>query len=163
MENEIIQYEPEKIQLPILENKIIEVGSLLINHSAHNRDEGRRIRDLIYNEIAELKQEHEKDLEEYRVKYDSIMAIEDCKLRFETLKYLPKPRRPAITFLLAELNRALEVTVISSDNIVKFVDALAKIKAAKKNTDEFDEIKYVGKRAELLDKIKEKRLNEPIA
>jgi hypothetical protein len=155
MDNEIIQYEAEKIELPVLESKINGIGSSVMTSYREDRDEAEKIKTLIYQEIENIKTEYESDLKRYEDQYSMIWEEEDPEVRRELLKYCKRPRRPAVTYLIAELNRALEITVSSSDNIVKLVDILAKIKIAKSKSDEFDEINMSSKRSNILKEFKE--------
>lgn len=150
MDNNIDKYEPEEIKLPVLEMRMNKLGDTLLSNATNDREEARKIKQFIEQEISEIKAEYEQACTEYRSKIQTAEAIEDPFVRKDALSKIWKPKRPNITLLISEMNKALEVSINSSDNIVKLLDVLAKVKLKSKETSNFDEIELSKKRLTLL-------------
>lgn len=149
-DNELEKYEPEEIKLPVLEMRMNKLGDALLSNATNDREEARRVKQLIEQEISEIKAEYEDARTEYRLKIQDAESIEDAVARKDALNKIWKPRRPNIALLISELNKSLEVGINSSDNIVKLLEVLAKIKLKSKENSGFDEIELSKRRLTLL-------------
>ena len=150
MDNEVEKYETEKIELPVLENKIKKLGETLLSNSTDDRNEARKVKQLIEQEIAEIKNEYDIACAEYRLKVQEAETFEDPVQMKHELSKIWKPKRPQIALLISELNKALDVGISSSDNIVKLLEVLTKIKLRNKSNPEFDDIELSKKRVQFL-------------
>lgn len=150
MSNDVDKYEADKIELPVLEMRMNKLGDTLLANATDDRTEARKVKLLIEQEIEEIKAEYTEAVKKYEQQVHEAETLEDPVARKHELSKIWRPKRPGIALLISELNKCLEVGITSSDNIVKLLDLLAKIKLRSKSTSEFDEIQVANKRLDYL-------------
>jgi hypothetical protein len=155
MEKEIITAEQ---QLELANKRLEELSNSIIIRANDDRNTAKQIHDLIKEEIRLVEQDYKVQKESWDNLFKEAQNETDSEKKRELLKTLGRPPyKKSIVSYVEQLNRALEMSIRSSDNIVGLLSAVLKARTVKNNV----QIDNIDNRSLILEEIiEEERLNK---
>jgi len=135
----------------MIEQKITELGNVIMGRANQDRQTAKDIYDFIRNEVDKISEDYERAKHIYNSAFEAIQGEPNDQIRGVMLCKLGKPpRKQNIVSYIEQMNKAVENSIKSSDNIVNLLNTITKANAAPKI--KIDKVE-VDNRALLLDQI----------
>jgi len=135
--NELIEQDNSGLveqQFQMINKKLDELGSTIVARSNDDRDTAKSLYKYVQTEIQRMEAEYETRKTVWYELYHEAMNTEDKAMKTELLIKLGKPpfrREIDLVSYIEQLNKALEMSISSSDNIVNLMNALTKMRSVK--------------------------------
>jgi len=127
--NELIH--PEDTAL--VEKKVTELGNSILSRSDTDRKTAKDIYDLIRVEIAKIDSDYQHAKDIYDTAFNLIQQEDSEQIKSVMLCKLGRPPfKKSIVGYIEQLNRALEMSIKSSDSVVDLMNAVARVVASKR-------------------------------
>jgi len=145
----------------IIEQKITELGNAIMGRANQDRQTAKDIYEFIRNEISQIEEDYDKAKHIYNSAFEAMQGEPNDQIRGVMLCKLGKPpRKQNIVHYIEQMNKAVENSIKSSDNIVNLLNVITKANATPKV--KIDKVE-VNNRSLLLDQIikeeEEEKLN----
>jgi len=117
----------------LIEKKVTELGNSIISRSDADRQTAKDIYNLIRDEIAKVEDDYQRAKDVYDTAFRTISQEENEQIKTVMLCKLGKPPyKKSIVGYLEQLNRALEMSIKSSDSVVDLMTTIARAATAKR-------------------------------
>lgn len=146
--------EQQDKQFQLLNQKLDELGKSIVDKSNDDRDSAKSLYKYIQTEIQRMEADYETRKTAWYELYHEAIQIQDNNLKAVALEKLGKPpfrREIDLVSYIEQLNKALEMSIKSSDNIVNLLNALTKLRSVKNVNVDVD--KYEDNRQLILEEI----------
>ena len=137
-------------QIAAVSQKLEGLSNSIITRADEDRVTAKQIYDLIQTEISKIEGEYTTALKTWEAAYEVAIKEPDPKVRADLLKAIGRrPYKKAIVDYIEQLNKALEMSIRSSDSVVNLLSTLAKASTVKNNIKEVN----IDNRALILEEI----------
>jgi len=147
MANELISPESKELstdsKTDLLINSVVDKANL-------DRDTAREVYDFVKKEIDTMISEYQANKDLYDSMFNTIQAEENPQYKNIMMCKLGKPpRRPNVVMYIGEMNKALENSIKSGENVVSLLNIISRANTKKVNVEEIN----IDNRSLLLDQI----------
>ena len=143
----------------IADPKTMELINSVVTKANLDRNTAKEVYDFVKNEIDTMLNEYQCAKDVYDSMFNTIQTEENLQYKNVMMCKLGKPpRRPNVVGYIEQLNKSLELSIKSGENIVQMLNIISKSNTSKINVEEVN----IDNRALLLDQIIEAKKNKGV-
>jgi len=133
-----------------VDQKAVELATSIVAKANLDRDTAKEVFTFVKKEIDTMLNEYQFAKDMYDSMFNTIQAEENTQYKNIMMCKLGKPpRRPNIVAYVEQMNRALEMSIKSGENVVSLLNIISRANNKKVNVEEIN----IDNRAMLLEEI----------